>query len=425
MWHRSKKPASNHFKPALCVLEDRTTPSTYRIITGGPAVNLEVIAPKQVTAGPTVNIEVEAVDGAGRVSAGFTGTVDLSLGDGGTELASYTFTGKDRGVHVFQVALTSVGTQALFAQDMSATTTIEGGTYTTVVPGAASHFGISAASAAAVGAPTSVTIAAMDAYGNVVTSFTGVVRLSAAGSNLPATYTFTAANKGAHAFNVTFTTPGSETITATAAAKTSITGDATLTVYPANQATELSVTVLGDAYPGEPTAVEVTALNAAGQTATGYTGTVHLTSTDPFASMLGSYTFTAADQGSYIFSVIFAEPGVQTVTATDVANAALTGSASVNVISSLYDSYYDQMAYGAYGYGNYPYGSGAYGYGNYPYGIGVYGYGNYPYGSGVYGYGNYPYGYGSYAYGYGNVYPYGYYGYGIGYGLAGSGLTYY
>src|SRR5262249_35114600 len=43
----------------------------------------------------------------------------------------------------------------------------------------------------------------------------------------------------------------------------------------------------------------VTALNADGTTASGYTGTVHFTSSDPQATLPSAYVFTAADAGSH------------------------------------------------------------------------------------------------------------------------------
>ena len=46
----------------------------------------------------------------------------------------------------------------------------------------------------------------------------------------------------------------------------------------------------------------VTAQDAYGNRATGYTGTVHFTSSDAQASLPVDYTFTAADAGMHTFS---------------------------------------------------------------------------------------------------------------------------
>ena len=59
--------------------------------------------------------------------------------------------------------------------------------------------------------------------------------------------------------------------------------------------------------------------------ATGYTGTVHFTSSDRQAVLPGNYTFTAADAGMHTFSATLKTAGTQSLTATDAANAALSG----------------------------------------------------------------------------------------------------
>lgn len=67
--------------------------------------------------------------------------------------------------------------------------------------------------------------------------------------------------------------------------------------------------------------------------ATGYTGTVHFTSTDGAATLPVDYTFTGADAGTHTFPAgfILRTAGSQIVTVTDVANATITGSVGVAV----------------------------------------------------------------------------------------------
>jgi hypothetical protein len=70
-----------------------------------------------------------------------------------------------------------------------------------------------------------------------------------------------------------------------------------------------------------------------GNAATGYTGTVHFTSTDGAATLPVDYTFTAGDAGTHAFpaGVILRTPGLQTVTVTDTASAPLNASRGVAV----------------------------------------------------------------------------------------------
>jgi hypothetical protein len=71
--------------------------------------------------------------------------------------------------------------------------------------------------------------------------------------------------------------------------------------------------------------VTITAENASGATDTGYSGTIHFTSSDAQAGLPANYTFTPTDKGSRTFAVTLKTAGSQSITATDVATAAITG----------------------------------------------------------------------------------------------------
>jgi subtilase family serine protease len=79
---------------------------------------------------------------------------------------------------------------------------------------------------------------------------------------------------------------------------------------------------------GMPFRVTVTALAASGKTDTGYTGSIHFTSTDPQASLPADFTFTSADSGTFTFTVTLNTAGTQSIAATDAANSAVTGTLS-------------------------------------------------------------------------------------------------
>ena len=64
----------------------------------------------------------------------------------------------------------------------------------------------------------------------------------------------------------------------------------------------------------------MTAKDAYGNVATGYTGTVHFTSSDAAAALPADYAFTAADKGVHTFSVTFQTAGSQSVTVADTAS---------------------------------------------------------------------------------------------------------
>jgi hypothetical protein len=74
--------------------------------------------------------------------------------------------------------------------------------------------------------------------------------------------------------------------------------------------------------------VAVTAFDAFGNVATGYTGTVHFTSSDARATLPADSTLTA---GTGSFSVTLDTAGTQTVTATDAVLGSISGSAPISV----------------------------------------------------------------------------------------------
>ena len=96
-------------------------------------------------------------------------------------------------------------------------------------------------------------------------------------------------------------------------------------------ASQFSITAPSTVNAGVPFNVVVTALDQYGNTVTNYVGTVDFSSsdTDPSVMLPLGYTFVAADQGVHTFvgGFILVTPGPQTLTATDTANAAITGTA--------------------------------------------------------------------------------------------------
>jgi predicted outer membrane repeat protein len=178
------------------------------------------------------------------------------------------------------------------------------------------------------GAPGSFTVTARDQDDDVATGYTGTVHFTTSDSGtgivLPRNYTFTAGDNGVHTFSngVTLVTAGSQTVTATDTASSSITGTAAIQVNP-SAASHFTVSAPSTAAVGSAVSVRVTAEDVYGNTATGYGGTVHFTSSDGQASLPADSTLT---NGMGTFSVTFKTAGTQIVTASDTGNSWLTGS---------------------------------------------------------------------------------------------------
>jgi hypothetical protein len=184
--------------------------------------------PSSTTAGVAGSFTVTAKNTDGTTATGYTGTVHFSSSDGKASLpANYTFTAADAGVHTFSVTLKTAGTQSIAVTDTTTAslTGTDGGI--TVKPGAASRFLTRAPSSVTAGVPFSLTITVQDAYGNVVTSYTGTIHFKSTDTTatLPANYTFTAPDKGVHTFTgLVLRKKGTQMITLTDTLNSSLTG---------------------------------------------------------------------------------------------------------------------------------------------------------------------------------------------------------
>lgn len=98
----------------------------------------------------------------------------------------------------------------------------------------------------------------------------------------------------------------------------------------AGPATHLVVTAPASADSGVPTTVTVVAFDANNDEATGYTGTVAITSSDPDAELPANATLTS---GSGTFSVDFNSGGSETVTATDTVTSSITGASGAIAVT--------------------------------------------------------------------------------------------
>jgi hypothetical protein len=332
-------------------LEDRLVPSGSSLAFMGSsssssspaATHLAVIVPDYTESSQGFDVIVEAETASNRIATGYTGTVGLSLApsDAGATLPSdYTFTAKDHGVHVFHVTLAATGSETITATD-SATSSITGSATTTVEPApVATQLIVSIGNHVTAGAATTVTVTALDASGHRVANYTGTVSFSSTDStmttadgDLPASYTFTAADAGKHTFQVTFPTPTSTAPTTLSVSDSILSGAVTPTVNAVGTVTHFAIITLGTGLAGFASPVEVVALDANNQIVPTYTGTVHFTSSDSGATLPSDYTFTAADDGMHLFSVTFATAGKQTLTATDTTTSTDTGEANVFVLS--------------------------------------------------------------------------------------------
>ncbi|HEX8172931.1 MAG TPA: NEW3 domain-containing protein [Thermoanaerobaculia bacterium] len=302
-------------------------------INPGAATTLTVTpSTTNATAGAGLTVTVTARDSVGNVATGYTGTVHFTSTDGAAVLpANYTFTGGDAGVHVFSVTLKTSGSRTVTATD-TVTATIAGTTAAiTVSPDAAATLTVSAPASSTAGNAVSVTVTAKDAFNNIATGYSGTVHFTSADASavLPSDYTFVAGDNGAHLFSATLKTAGAQSITAADTVSPAIAGSASVTVNPATVNT-LTISAPPAATAGSAFSVTVTAKDAFGNTATGYTGTVSFSSSDSNRVLPSNYTFVAADNGTRGFNVTLRTAGTQTVGVGDGTRNATSGNIAVS-----------------------------------------------------------------------------------------------
>jgi hypothetical protein len=189
---------------------------------------------------------------------------------------------------------------------------------------------ITSPSTVTAGKTLTVTVTAQDAYRNKVTNYSGTVHFTSSDlqAGLPANYTFVpGTDNGVHTFTagVTLKTAGIQTVTVSDTSNGLVLGaSGTVTVTPAT-ATHFVISAPASAKKGAPYSFTVTALDAYGNVATGYLGTVHLSSSDAGALLPQNYTFTATNGGVATFSAVLNTVGVQSLTATDTKTKTITG----------------------------------------------------------------------------------------------------
>jgi ELWxxDGT repeat protein len=186
----------------------------------------------------------------------------------------------------------------------------------------------------AAGTAGSFTITAKNADGSTNTSYRGTVHFTSSDSKatLPADYTFSAADQGMHNFGATLRTAGTQSLTATDTANAAISGSQYVKVNPA-AASRLILSAPARVTSNKKFSLNVTVVDAYGNVATGYRGTINFRSSDVTASLSDSYTFTPADLGVHTFTgLVLKKKGKQSITVTDTQDGSLTASVSINVL---------------------------------------------------------------------------------------------
>ena len=342
-------------KVRLATSTPTATPSTFLVVTSASPM-----------LGQTEAVKVEALDAGNNIITGYTGTVQLAAHNSAdvittakndkTDTTNSASIALVKGVHTFYVNYNQA--DALGSDTLTASA---GNVSGTAVPdlgaGVPAKLVITAPTAPSTGlAPvtagsaTTYTVKAENAYGVVVAGFNGSVTglssdTSTKVSGLPSAYAYTTGtdntattyDNGSHGFSITLATAkanSSVTFKATDSAGDRIASATIHVKVVPGAAKTLVVTAPSSAIAGDPNvSVKVKALDADGNLATGYTGTVTFTGPAAIAGTTagtsnndGTYTFTTADAGVHTFagSNLTTVGTSQTITATDASTSTLS-----------------------------------------------------------------------------------------------------
>ena len=294
------------------------------------------------TAGTAFNVTITAADPYGNAATGyangnhaltFTGPSNSPNGHVPSYPATVNFT---NGVGTANITLYDAQTTTLTASATGPNLTGTSNSFT-VNGKAASAFSITNPGTQTAGTQFNLTITAVDAYGNTDTGYNpplfSTVTLSgpanapngtAPNYQVPSCF-FGCFTNGVLTPQVTLYDAQTTTITASV---NGLTGTSTsFTVNPGGTA---DATVSGFTTPttaGVAHNVMVTAVDSYNNVATGYTGTVHFTSSDGQAVLPANYTFVAGDDGdSHLHhGVTLKTAGTQSITATDTVTGTIIG----------------------------------------------------------------------------------------------------
>ena len=199
-------------------------------VTAAAAASFTVAGFPATTAGVAQSFTVTARTPSATSPPAITGTVSFGSSDAQAGLpASYTFTAADAGVHIFSATLKTAGNQSITVKDAASPTVAGSQSGIAVTAAALARFALSISTTPLVGKSFTVTVAAVDAFGNVIIGYRGKVHFSdsAANAGLPSDFTFSNNDNGVHTFTVTLNTAGTQTLTVFDTSNGSIAGSLT------------------------------------------------------------------------------------------------------------------------------------------------------------------------------------------------------
>ncbi|MCC6621420.1 MAG: VCBS repeat-containing protein [Deltaproteobacteria bacterium] len=292
--------------------------------------------PTSLVAGAPTGFVVTARDPFGNVATGYRGTVQITTTDGAaTAPASHPYVAGDNGAFTFTgLVLRTAGERTVTARDVAGE--LVHALPVTVQPAAATTLDVALGAASVpAGVPTSVTITARDAFGNVATGYLGTVDLETTDeqATLPQTYAFVAGDLGVRTLGgITFRTVGVQTVVVTDDATPTITGAGNISIAEGGDIIYILEGAPTITAAGAPFGLTLRVEDLFGNPITDYAGTVRFDSDDPQDVMPADYTFTGTEGGIKAFNgFVLKTSGSKRLVATDAEDAQITTSVIIDV----------------------------------------------------------------------------------------------
>jgi hypothetical protein len=277
------------------------------------ATHLSVVAATTPQiAGTAFNFTVTALDASNAPVTTYAGTVHFTSSDPQAALpADSTLT---NGTKTFSATFKTAAGQTITVSDTAGTLTPSSSGSISVNAAATSQLSVVAPANAIVGTAFNFTVTAQDQFRNTTPTYSGTLQFSSTDglAILPKNTTLT---NGTQGFSATLNTIANQTFTATDTVTSTITGISNSIGVGPLPATHFSLTTPASTASGSLFSFTVSALDKGNNIATGYSGTVHFTSTDPLAVLPADSQLT---NGTADFPATLKTPPSQTITVADI-----------------------------------------------------------------------------------------------------------
>ena len=320
--------AGNQFLTATDTAASSITGTSNAVnITAVAATHFAVTAPANGTEGVGLTFTVTAEDQFNNLDPTYAGIAHFTSSDAGAALP--TDSSLTSGTGSFVAIFSTTGLQTLTATD-TVTASITGASNAINIGVAANHFIVTAPANATAGTPITFTVTAADASNTTAIGYTGTVHFTSTDGQavLPADVALT---NGTGTFTATLKTAGTQTIKATDTVTSSLTGTSNSIVVSAAASTHIVVSAPTTATAGAAITFTVTAEDPFNNVQTGYTGTLHFTSSDSAATLPANSVLT---NGTGTFTATLKTTGSQTITATDTVTSSITGASNTIAVTT-------------------------------------------------------------------------------------------